>query len=480
MTQHAPARSLTTLRQAAASLAALTVAACVAACVPHTFRDADKLPVAVPETFDRSGAAPRVDRWWKTFEDPELDQLVARALADGLELRSAWGRLAQAEAVATQSSSGLWPSLDATVSAGRSRRAPPVERKSGTSRFVASLAASYEVDVWGRVRSNTNAHDLELAATREDLEAVAMSLVARAAETWFALVEQRAQLALLRSQLEVNRTFLELVEARFEQGLASALDVYQQKQLRLAADRRLKPVQARIEVLEHELAVLVGQPPNARVAKPQLILPSAPPVPTTGLTAELLKRRPDVRAAHNRVAAADHRVAAAIADRFPALRLTAEIGLQATDLADLVNGFIWGIAGSLVMPVIDGKRRVAKVDEQRAVLEQRLSAFGQTVLVSIREVEDALVLGEKQVELLSIIDQEVEVANAALDEARNRYVQGLGDYLPVLTALRTAQESERDRLSARRQLLSHRIQLYRALGGSWTNDLGQKDGETTS
>ncbi len=150
-----------------------------------------------------------------------------------------------------------------------------------------------------------------------------------------------------------------------------------------------------------------------------------------------------MRAAQRREEAQDYRVAAAIADRFPSLRLTASMGFQATDLGAFLDGFVWNLVGGLVAPLIDGGRRAAEVDRNRALLEQRVTELGRVLLRALQEVE----------------------------EARHRYLQGLGDYLPVLTALRGLQETERGVLSARRQLLGFRIELFRALGGDWTRAL---------
>jgi NodT family efflux transporter outer membrane factor (OMF) lipoprotein len=448
-------------------------------CLHESFLAKPPAPVPTPETFS-TGAATRTassaegDRWWRRFEDPALEALIERSLADNLELRGAYARLAQADAVVEQATAGMWPQLELQFQATRRRLNPAAfgspAPASEQTLFQGSLAAGYELDLWGRVRASMAAGTLEHEASRDDLEAVAMSLSAQVADTWFQLSEARSQLELLREQQKVNETFLELVQARFDQGMASALDVLQQRQAVIGARRRAQPVEVQLALLEQQLSVLTGRLPTATVARPGP-LPAAPPVPELGVPAELLSRRPDVRAAQRRVEAQDYRVAAAIADRFPSLRLTASMGFQATDLGAFLDGFVWNLVGGLVAPLIDGGRRAAEVDRNRALLEQRVTELGRVLLRALQEVEAALVRGAKQEEIIVELEAELAAARETLEEARHRYLQGLGDYLPVLTALRGLQETERGVLAARRQLLGFRIELFRALGGDWTRAL---------
>jgi NodT family efflux transporter outer membrane factor (OMF) lipoprotein len=301
-----------------------------------------------------------------------------------------------------------------------------------------------------------------------------MTLAAQVAETWFSLLEQQAQAKLLDEQQETGRTFLELTQLRFSQGLASALDVYQQRQ-QLAATRSEVPlVEAGREVFRHQLAVLIGDPPRALTPPERDTLPPLPPLPPTGLPSDLLTRRPDVRSAHLRLAAADHRVAAAVADRLPALRIGAETGYESRDFDEIENLFdnwIWSLFANITWPVFDGGRRKAEVDRNKAIVKESLGAYGQVMLLALQEVEDALIQERKQAEFLVDLERQVQLARDTLREARMRYANGLSDYLPVLAALESLQTVERSLIVAERQLLSFRLQLYRALGGSWTVEL---------
>jgi len=447
---------------------------CAGGCVPYRLPDRSRPPVAVPAAFSAAGAA-GAERWWEDFHDPALSRLVTTALGDNLDIRRAWARLRQAALVARQAGAPLWPEITAEGSGSRTRSV--VEGPMGKdmvvrmNSFKMDLAAAYELDLWGRVLSQKRAAGLDARASREDLEAAAITVAATVGELWYSLVEQRAQRALLAEQIKVNQTLLGLVELRFAQGAASALDVYQQRQHVAATRGQVPGVESRLQVLRHQLAVLLGRPPGADVAPARAELPRLPPLPATGLPADLLQRRPDVRAALLRLVATDHRVAAAVADRLPSVRLTGLAGFSSDETSTLLDRPTWTIAGGLLGPVFDAGRRAAEVSRVKAQADELLAAYGQTILTAFREVEDALVQERRQREFLASVERQVKLATATLREARQRYIKGLSDYLPVLNAVEALHRVQRTRVAARRQLISFRIRLYRALGGSWPKQL---------
>ena len=457
---------------------ALVALLVLVSCRVHTVQDEVPPPIQVPEAFGATGGVAKVDRWWTDFGDEALDALVEDALAGNLDLAAAWARLDQVRALRAQTGAGRYPqvSLDGSYSYGRSvlPMGPPIgtiERE--THQFNPSIGVAYELDLWGKIASLEAAAELDIQASRQDLEAMAMTLVAQLAETWFLLREQHAQRALLSRQLAVNETLRELVELRFGQGLASALDVYQQRQQVAATRAQLPLVDGQLQVLTHQLALLAGRPAvSAEAPTPTPSIPTPPPLPATGLPSELLQRRPDVRSAHLRVVSSDHRLGAVIADQYPTLRLSASAGIT-MDFVEMVSSWLYNLGAALTLPVFDGGRRSAAVDRARAARRELLAGFGKVVLTALNEVEDALVREHQQHAHLAVLEGQLTIARAALTEARSRYVNGLSDYLPVLTSLQSLQQLERSELSARRQALSYRIQLYRALGGSWTGALAR-------
>ncbi|NJK88227.1 MAG: efflux transporter outer membrane subunit [Myxococcales bacterium] len=428
-------------------------------------------PVPAYESWSTgtSSVGPDTERWWESFNDPRLTTFVDAALSNNLDLVAAAARLEQARAILRGARAGYFPQVNGTAAGSRSRTnfnlgSGPIAFEQDS--FSLQATASYEVDVWGRVAHAAKAANRQFQATREDLRSAAMTVVAQVAATYFEIVEQRATLTLLEEQLEASRTYLELVELRFDQGVSSGLDVFQQRQQLAGTLAAIPPVKARLETLETTLSVLLARPPRS-VDVDEGVLPALPPSPPLGIPATLVQQRPDVRAAELRVVAQDHQLGSAIADRFPRVNLDASLGFRAFDLADLFQQFVWSLGASITGAIFDGGRRNAEVDRNRAILLERLADYGRTILTALEEVEAAIVNEAQQKELIDALELQLDAARSALQEARLRYANGLTDYLPVLTALTQVQELERRLLSAERQMLAFRIQLYRALGGSW-------------
>jgi len=442
----------------------LVLAACPA-CAPQT-RDAAP-PARVPEAFSATGTQAVPDRWWLALEDPRLNELIEKALAGNLDLRVLWDRLDQASAAARREGAALLPSVDATAEAGRAAAGAEGAPTAYTNTFSAGLAASYEVDLWGRVRATVTAAELEVRATREDLAAAAMTLAAEVAGTWYRIVDLTGQIALLDEQVRTNEKYLELVTLRFRRGKVTAVDVLQQRQLVEATRAERLLAESERQVLAHQLAILVGRTPDAAVAGAEGALPALPPLPRTGLPADLIRSRPDVCGAYERLRAADQRVAAAVADRFPRVSLSAGAETTADRVRDLFDNWVASLAANLAAPLFDGGRREAEVQRTRAVASERLHGYGQAVLDALREVEDALVQQRQQEQYLASLERQLDLASKATERTRQQYVGGNLDYLRVLAALLSEQRLQRTRLRARRELVQFRIDLYRALGGGW-------------
>lgn len=419
-------------------------------------------PVNLPDKFSASGQMPLPEKWWLAFNDAGLNRLIDQALTDNFTLSAVFNRLEQARAIAKISGSELIPQLNGEFSA--SERS---DTRLSANNYIFGLAASYELDLWGRIRANIHAAELDANAAREDVDSLAISLTAEIAGTWYRLIEQRRQLQLLDLQIQINRDNADLVTTRFRGGQATAADVFQQRQLLESVIGDRHTVVANIKVLGYALAVLIGKAPGTVELPNQDNFPVLPPIPDTGLSAALMQRRPDVRRAYFRVQAADQRIASAIADRFPKLSLSAGVNTSAPDLQSLFNNWMATIAGNLVMPLIDGGRRIAEVERNRAVSAEALDDYATALLLSVKEVEDALVLEQQQHLLIERLDKQVELSRQATEQIRLRYSYGAMDFLRVLSALLSQQSLERNRLSAQQQLIDFRINLYRALAGGF-------------
>lgn len=467
------------------------------ACLPYSPDSNPAPPVELPDHYAQTaggeneaalrptGEQEGVDaaapsRWWEAFGDPELTHLVDTAIVRNFQVRAAWARLDQAEARGMGVSANYWPQISASLDVSRRRQViffgALGRQEFENNNLSFSLPVSYELDLWNRVGANLAAAGLDALASRDDVEALALTVAANVVERYLDMLQQRASRRLLTAQLERNRTYLELLQLRFANGLSEAGAVYQQRQQVYAAETLLAGVEGQESVARNELAVLVGRPPGA--FKEQIgslpeasELPDPPPLPKTGLPSRLLLVRPDVRAAQRRAAAEDWRVGSAIAAQFPTLNLQASVGLSSPTLPDLLSSFVFSILSSLAAPVLDGGRLAAEVKRQKAVLQERLQSFAQTVLTAMLEVENALAQERQQRDTLDRLYAQLEAAQMNLREQRQRYGQGLSEYLPVLTALATVQNVERDLLATQRRWLGQHVQIARALGGAWTLDL---------
>ncbi len=425
-------------------------------------------PVELSERFFETGKLPLKQKWWQAFNDEHLNGLIEQALADNFSLRSAFDRVEAARAVAEKSGAALIPAIDAKFSASRK-----ITDTLTTDGFTLGLVASYELDLWGRIRANLHAAELDYYAAEEDVHTAAIALSAEIANVWYGLIEQRQQLALLDQQIEINRNHVEILEMRFRAAQASAGDVFQQRQLLESVKGDRNTVIAAVEVLEHQLAVLLGKAPKTLEIPGTEEFPALPELPQTGLTADLIQRRPDLRKAYFKVQAADQRIAAAIADRFPKISLSAGIDTSAPDLQSLFNNWLATLAGNLVLPIIDGHRRAAEVERNEALAKAALNDYGADLLNAVAEVENALIQLRQQQKLVASLDKQLQLSRQATEQIRLRYMNGAMDFLRVLSVTLSEQSLERNRLRAKKQLIEYHVALYRALAGPVSGDRKQ-------
>jgi len=473
------------------------VAAVMAGCAPFTPDPRNAAPESLPSRFDLyddwpEDAALAPDRWWTQLGGSDLDALVRQALGGDFSVRQAWARLKQARAVAVQAGADLTPSLSATGDAGHTRAwsqdKQGVETFTLGENFELGLSASYELDLWGRLRATAEAGNLDAASSRQDLETAAASVAESVAGAWIDLVSTRAQLNLVRSRIKTNRDILRVQELLLLSSQASALDILEQQQNLASVEAQAPDLVTSERILLNQLAILAGRAPGALEAPAGDSLPDLPQAPSTGLPADLLAKRPDVRAAGLSLRAADWEIAAARADRLPAITLTGGGAYSGTGYETVFDAWALNLAAGLVMPILDGGNRAAEVDRVRAVAEERLAAYEQTVLTAVQEVEDALATEQGQRDLLNALTAQLDMARKAEAEARRRYLNGVDEScLAYLGAVTAVQSLELSLVQEKAELLKNRVALYIALGGDWTSDLtpdglapeGLADSDTT-
>ena len=407
--------------------------------------------------------------WWTGFSSSQLNKLMAQAQADNLSLEATEARLRAAQASLDASQAGFFPTL--TLNAGRQEntvKGTSIQGQATNNRGLftsASFVASYELDLWSRVRNTAKASELQLQATRYELDAARISIAGQLATTWTQWVAADQTVRLFEQELESFQTNLKLVELRFRQGIAVASDVLQQRQLVESAQGNLSLAISNREVLQNSLSILVGQPPNKlNLTREQL--PLLPPIPSTGIPSELLNRRPDVQQAWSQVLATDRSVAAAIANRFPQLSLRASFSDQTRDSDLLFDNWVRNLSVNLVAPLFDGGARSAEVERQRALLDQAVAQYQEAAINALADVDNALIQETRQREAVESFQRQLDLAEQSLKRLFAGYRNGSVDYLAILDAQQSTSQLRRNLVSAQQQLVGFRIALYRAISGS--------------
>lgn len=455
----------------------------VAACsTPRYAPDGAEDVLPVPQAWpDSPPAAAPPAAVCRDLGGESLAALEARLAADSLELRGAVARLRQAEALARGARSPLLPRLDVAIEGSRGTAVgagflaaqipgdalPPGFPAGGVSeQYQGSLAASYEVDVWGRVRNEYRAAALQAEAAAESLAALEVSLGAQLADTWASLLAQRELVALLEQQLVTSQKFLELTRLRFGLGQSGAADVGRQRQQVQRLDGQLGVARGQLRVLEHQLTALLGAPPDTMALPDDDGLPAVPPLPDPGLPAALPEARPDVRAARLALAASDRRLAASIAGRLPALSLNANLLSVESMLEDLFRDSLWQVGADLTTNLFDFGQRRANIDLRDAEAEEALTDYAGALLGAWTEVATSLALVQARDELTASLRRQLAEAERVLTLTRAAYREGQVNFLDVLLALQSKQNLEQSLVGARRDQYSGRVQLCRALGVS--------------
>jgi len=455
-----------------------TVFAAGCAVGPVYERPAAELPAAwrgVPA----GGVTANNERWWTLYKDPVLDRLVEEALAHNQDLAAAAARVDEARARLRISDAEQLPSADAGASRDRTRSSErsstplppnaPLERNT----YRAQLNVAYELDLWGRLRSLSDAARAELLATRAAQETVRIALTAQVAQSYHALLALDAQIDITRRTLELRERNLGLQRLRRDAGIIGDFDLRQLEAEVAAARAQLPAFERSRSAEEAALAVLVGRSPRAvledAVARGKESDELAAPVVPAGLPSDLLLRRPDVAAAEQQLIALNARIGAARAALFPRISLTGFLGTESAALGDLFTGpsRIWQLAFGLAQPIFQGGRLAGEIEAARARERQAIAQYQKTLQEAFREVRRALAAQSRSREIFAAEGERVGALREALRLARLRYENGLTSQLEFLDAERNLLQAEVNRSEALRASRAAIADLTRALGGGW-------------
>jgi NodT family efflux transporter outer membrane factor (OMF) lipoprotein len=421
------------------------------------------------------------NHWWQLYSDTELDALQGKLLANNADLAAALAHYQQAQAYALQTRSELFPQLSAGANGQRQRQsdhAPPLRNPAAPAdydSYAVSAQASYEIDLWGRVRNTVEAGRDTALAAQADLASAQLSLQAQLADSYMQLRGLDQQLELLQQTIQAYEKALKLTQTLHAGGIVSGLDVSRAQTQLSDARSQWSQALAQRALMQDTIAVLVGEN-AASFNLPVRTEPIAVPVIPLDVPSTLLQRRPDVAAAERRVAAANAGIGVARAAWFPSLTLNAQAGFQSTGWANLLTAGnrIWALGPSLALDVFDGGYRKATIEAAKAKTDEAGATYRGVVLGAFQQVQDNLALLDHLGTASASQKDAADAAQHALDLSMSQYKHGAVSYLDVVQAQTVALQEKRGLLQLDTQRLRASVELIRALGGGWSvNALAQ-------
>lgn len=461
--------------------AALVLAALLSACATSGPRPSTTSTVPLPERWAQSEvdatAVPdtaALANWWTHFGDPVLDRLIADALAHNPDLRTSLSRIAQARATRSVEKSGLFPTLSAGVSGSGSRTR---NHETGTTtrgeNYSASLDAGWEIDLFGKQGLAVAAASADLAQTEESFRAAQVSLAAEVALAYVNLRSAESQLDVVRRSLTSREETTRLTQWREDAGVGDILATRQAISSLEQAKASIPSLEQTLTETRNQLAVLCGRTPGSldEMLAATAQVPAVPETLAAGIPAETLRQRPDVRAASHAVEAAAARSSSARRDHLPTLTLNGSLGINADNFSGLFSpaATVASVAGSLAAPIFNAGRITQNIRIQDETTRQAVIAYEATVLDALAEVENALSSIRRNRERLVALERAADAAREADSLARLQYESGSADYLQVLDSERTLLSVEQSLVSTHADLGAAHIQLYKALGGGWSD-----------
>lgn len=418
---------------------------------------------------------PPAAAWWTLFHDPQLHSLVARAEADNRTLEKAAARVREARAQRIIAAATV--SVGGSATASHSRRSENSSSSGGMQDvFQVGFDAGWELDIFGGVRRTVEAADASLEASYEEYRDVLVSLQAEVARNYLELRGSQKRLATTRNNILTQEKTVAMVRGRFEMGLGNELDLVQAETQLALLKARVPPLATAERQAMHQLAILAGRNPADLIAELSTVstFPTLPgKIPIT-LPSELLRQRPDIRAAERNLAASTAEIGVATADLFPRFSLSALLGLQSTDLSGLIDGSsrFWSVGPVLNLNIFDQGKKQAAVAIREAQRDGALADYEQSVLTAIGEVEDGLVAFSREQETLRLLNEAVTSGRKAVMMSKGLFETGLTDFLNVLQSESALYQSEDQLVQSEQRLALSLVALYKALGGGWNTETG--------
>jgi NodT family efflux transporter outer membrane factor (OMF) lipoprotein len=420
-------------------------------------------------------SAERLTHWWTSFKDPELDRLVALAVAGNHDVKIAAQRVLAARADRTIAAAGFYPSLSSSATAERAQQSKNLtlpHARSLSNTFQAGFDASWEIDLFGKTQRSVEAADATLEAVIEDRRGVLVSLLGELGNDYSQLRSAQERIAIAQRNIAADQDALDLAQQKFGNGLGSELDVAQARAELETVRAALPQFETLVAQNAHAIAVLLGREPGAltdELAGDPRPLPLAPPLLPASLPSEVVRNRPDIRAAERSLASANAQIGVAVAQLFPSFSISPSIGWEAGTINKLLTsqGAIWGLAGSANVPLFQGGALEANVGKAKAIAEEDRLSYQKTVLGAFQDVEDALVALKNEQRRQATLQQVVDANRLALQRSTELYRNGIGNFINVVNSERNLNNAEDALAQSALAWVQQSIAFYKSLGGGW-------------
>lgn len=421
--------------------------------------------------------------WWELFDDPILDTLISVGLAENKDVLIASSRIEQAQAQLGYTKANMWPSIGYSggVLRGNVIAGQPTQDLSATNLFTGFGTLSWELDFWGKFRRANESAKAEMIASEFGQRTVQIGLISSIVGIYYQLLDFRWREYIARKTLELRQESLNIIQARYNNGIVPEIDLNQAQIQRAIAASAVPLYQRQVAQTENALGILLGRSPGPITVGTELDQQELPPDIPVGLPSMLMERRPDVLQAEALLHAQTAKVGVAVAQRFPAISLTGLLGVASSDISQLTaNPAAFAFGGSLLGPLFEFGKNKRRVEIERRKTEQVLYEYERIVITAFQEVEDALVEISTLKDELQARQDHVDAAQNAQNLSGERYDKGVTSFLELIESQRQAFEAELSLSETTQKLFNGYVKLYKALGGGWLSEEEMNSAQVTA
>ncbi|MDY0131833.1 MAG: TolC family protein [Desulforegulaceae bacterium] len=416
--------------------------------------------VKMPESFTKNlSGNVKIEKWWEDLNNEELNYLVETALKNNNTIKKAFETLKKSGAVSAKEKSGLFPDLDIEGGISETRTDKNTSKSSS-----ARLAASYEIDLWGKINSRVKAAEFNEKAARSELESAAVTIASETVTTWKDITSINSRLKILNEILNQNENQLEILKLRYKNGMTKASNIYDHKKETISLKETINSIELEKTLLLNKLIYLTGiDSLKLKVSE----LPDLPPMPETGIPLDILSSRPDIKASFSRLNASQQNLYSAKKNMLPKLSISGAIGLGSDDFSLSIDDWISNLAANLAAPVFNGGNLKEEIKRTRAERNENLYSYKDLVISALKEVSDAVSEEKSQLKKLELVKKRIEASKTSLYYSENEYKNGSSDYIDYIEKYNYLKNLESILINEKSNLLEYRISLYRAIGSTW-------------